>query len=138
MLLVKLKCLDGKEKLRLLNTIGVSYTVSDKTVNVLKSYFKLFTILGEWKRVLLKKGCDYINKWKQKLFSLYHQEKRRCYKLITRVHYQVFYSSWVDETIISDILLKGNGWIVDKEVRSLWLTGTFLILFLHFYSSQQF
>ena len=62
MLLVKLKCLDGKQKLRLLNTIGVSYKVSDKTVNVLKSYFKLFTILGEWKRVLLKKGCDYINK----------------------------------------------------------------------------
>ena len=37
MLLVKLKCLNGKEKLRLLNTIGVSYKVSDKTVNVLKS-----------------------------------------------------------------------------------------------------
>ena len=82
MLLVKLKCLDGKQKLRLLNTIGVSYKVSDKTVNVLKSYFKLFTILGEWKRVLLKKGCDYINKWKQKLFSLYHQKKGRCYKLL--------------------------------------------------------
>ena len=32
LLLVKLKCLNGKEKLRLLNTIGVSYKVSDKTV----------------------------------------------------------------------------------------------------------
>ena len=42
---------------------------------------------------------------------------------------------------MSDILLQGNGWIVDKdnkEVRPLWLTGTFLILFLHFYSSKQF
>ena len=29
MFLVKLKCLDGIEKLRLLNTIGVSYKVSD-------------------------------------------------------------------------------------------------------------
>ena len=38
---------------------------------------------------------------------------------IKRVHYQVFYSSRVDETIC-DILLQGNGWIVgdeNKEVR---------------------
>ena len=34
---------------------------------------------------------------------------------IKRVHCQVFYSSRVDETIISDILLQGNGWIVDNE-----------------------
>ena len=75
---------------------------------------------------------------KTKTFQPLPPEERSMLQVITRVHYQVFYSSWVDETIISDILLKGNGWIVGKEVRSLWLTGTFLILFLHFYSSQQF
>ena len=57
---------------------------------------------------------------------------------IKHVHYQVFYSSSVDEIIISDILLQDDGWIVDnenKEVRSLWFTGTFLISFLNFHSS---
>ena len=40
---------------------------------------------------------------------------------IKRAHYQVFYLSKVDETIIRDILLQGNSWIVDienKEVHS--------------------
>ena len=40
---------------------------------------------------------------------------------IKRVHYQIFYQSKVDETIILDILLQGNSWIIDnenKEVRS--------------------
>ena len=40
MLLVKLKCLNGKEKLRLTK-------FPTKQLNVLKSQFKLFTILGE-------------------------------------------------------------------------------------------
>ena len=78
---------------------------------------------------------------KTKTFQPLPPEEKSMLQAITRVHYQVFYSSWVDETIMSDILLQGNGWIVDKdnkEVRPLWLTGTFLILFLHFYSSQQF
>ena len=56
------------------------------------------------------------------------------------VHYQVYYLSRVDETIISDILLQDNGRIVgneNEEVRPLWFTGTFLISFLRFYRSQQ-
>ena len=31
------------------------------------------------------------------------------------VHYQVFYPSRLDETIVSDILLQGNGWIVNNK-----------------------
>ena len=57
---------------------------------------------------------------------------------IKRVQYQVYYSSRVGETIISDILLQDNGWIVDnenEEVRPLWFTATFLIPFLHFWRS---
>ena len=57
---------------------------------------------------------------------------------IKRVQYQVYYSSRVGETIISDILLQDNGWIVDngnEEVRPLWFTATFLISFLHFWRS---
>ena len=39
---------------------------------------------------------------------------------IKGVYYQGFYSSRLDETIIRDILLQENGWIVgneNKEVR---------------------
>ena len=57
---------------------------------------------------------------------------------IKRVQYQVYYSSRVGETIISDILLQDNGWIVDngnEEVRPFWFTATFLISFLHFWRS---
>ena len=31
------------------------------------------------------------------------------------IHYQVYYSSRVDETIKSDILLQDNGWIIGNE-----------------------
>ena len=49
---------------------------------------------------------------------------------IERVHHQIYNLSRVDETIISDILLQDNGWIIgnkNEEVRPLWFTGTFLI-----------
>ena len=49
---------------------------------------------------------------------------------IKRIHFQVYYSSRVDKTIISDILLQDNGWIVDNEnaeVGPLWFTGALLI-----------
>ena len=67
-------------------------------------------------------------------------EEKSMLQAIKRVHYQVYYSSRVDETIISDILLQDNGWIVgneNEEVRPLWFTGTFLISFLHFHRTQQ-
>ena len=57
---------------------------------------------------------------------------------IERVHHQIYNLSRVDETIISDILLQDNGWIIgnkNEEVRPLWFTGTFLISLLHFYRS---
>ena len=128
MLLIKLKCLNGKEKLRLLNTIGVLCKVWDTTVKMLKRLCKLFATLGEKKRVLLKQACDCINKWKQKLLSLNHQKKRRCCKLVK------FYSSRVNEIIISDFFLIMVGLSTkNKEARLLWFTG--LISFLHFHSS---
>ena len=51
------KCLNEKEKLRRLNTIGVSCKVSNtavKDVKVLKSLLKLFPTLEKKKKVLLK------------------------------------------------------------------------------------
>ena len=43
---------------------------------------------------------------------------------IRRVYYQVFYSSRVDETIIRDILLQGNGWIVGNENKKFVYDGS--------------
>ena len=100
----------------------------------------MFAILGEKKRVLLKQGCDCINKIKTKPFQSLPIEEMSMLQAIKCVHYRVFYSSWVNEIIIRDIFLQDNGWIVDKEneeVRSLWFTGTFLISFVHFHISQQ-
>ena len=56
------RCLNGKEKLRLLNTIDVSCKISDTTVKDVESLFKLFATLEKKKSVLLKQGCDCINK----------------------------------------------------------------------------
>ena len=141
MLLVKLKCLNGKEKLRLLNTIGVSYKVSDKTVKCVEKLIQTIYYPGRIEESLTETRVWLHKQMKTKTFQPLPPGETSMLQAITRVHYQVFYSSWVDETIISNILLQGNGWIVDKdneEVRPLWLTGTFSILFLHFYSSQQF
>ena len=59
MLLVKLKCLNGKEKL--LNTISVLCKVSDTTVDDVEKFIQIAT-LGEKKRVLLKHGYNCIDK----------------------------------------------------------------------------
>ena len=57
-------------------------------------------------------------------------EEKSMLQAIKRIHFQVYYSSRVDKTIISDILLQDNGWIVDNEnaeVGPLWFTGALLI-----------
>ena len=54
-------------------------------------------------------------------------EEKPMLQALKLVHYQVYYSSRVDETIISDILLQDNGWIVDNENEegsTLWFTAT--------------
>ena len=56
-----------------------------------------------------------------------------------RILYEAYYWSRVDEAIVSDNLLRDNGWIIDNEkdeFRPLWFTGTFLISCLHFMFSS--
>ena len=56
-----------------------------------------------------------------------------------RILYEVYYWSRVDEAIVSDNLLRDNGWIIDNEndeFRPLWFTGMFLISCLHFMFSS--
>ena len=54
------------------------------------------------------------------------------------IHYEVYYLSRVDESIINDVLLQNHGLIFDdenEEVRPLWFTGMFLISCLRFQSN---
>ena len=77
---------------------------------------------------------------KLKIYQSLPPEEKLMMQAIKRVHYQIYYSSRVDETIISDILLQDNSWIVgneNEEVHPLWFTVTFLISFLDFHRSQQ-
>ena len=55
------------------------------------------------------------------------------------IHYEVCYSSTVDEAIVSGILLQYNVRITDnknEEVRSLCFSGMFLILWFHCHSNH--
>ena len=54
-------------------------------------------------------------------------EEKSMLQAIIGVHYQVYYSSRVDETIVSDILLQDNDWIVgneNKETNLLHFCGS--------------
>ena len=56
------KCLSGKEKLRLLSTIGVSWKVSDMAVKDVEKFIQTVYYSGKKKRVLLKYGYNCIDK----------------------------------------------------------------------------
>ena len=59
-----------------------------------------------------------------KTFQSLPPEEKRMLLVIKRVHYQVFYLSSVDETIVSDILLQGSGWISDNEIKKFVHNGS--------------
>ena len=111
----------------------------ERYLKMLKSFFKLFATLGE-KKSFTETRMRLYKQIKTKTSQSLLTEEKSMLQAIKCVHYQVCYSSRVHEITISDIFLQDNGWIVDKknkEVRPLWFTGTFLISFLHFHSSQQ-
>ena len=67
-------------------------------------------------------------------------DEKSMLQTIKSIHYEVYYCSTVDETIVSGILLQDNVWIIlnkNEEVRPLWFTGIFLISCFHFLSNQQ-
>ena len=59
-----------------------------------------------------------------KTFQSLPPEEKRMLLVIKRIHYQVFYLSSVDETIVSDILLQGSGWISDNENKKFVHNGS--------------
>ena len=67
-------------------------------------------------------------------------DEKSMLQTIKSIHYEVYYCSTVDETIVSGILLQDNVWIIvskNEEVHPLWFTGIFLISCFHFLSNQQ-
>ena len=66
-------------------------------------------------------------------------DEKSMLKTFKRIVYEAYYWSRIDETIISDILLQDNGWIISNEndeVCPLWFTGMYLISCLHFMFSS--
>ena len=123
MLCAKLKCLNGKEKLRLLNTIGVSYKVSDIMVKYVKKFIQTVCYPGREEESFTKTKVRLYKQIKTKTSQSLPPEEKSMLRTIKCVYYQVFYSSRVYEIIINDIFLQDDGWIVDKEnkeVRPLW------------------
>ena len=134
------KFLNRKEKLRLLNTVSVSCKVSDTTVKDVEKFIQTVCYPGKEEESFTETRVRLFKQLKTKTSQSLTPEERSMLQAIKRVHYQVYYSSRVDETIRSDKFLQVNGWIVDnenEEVLPLWFTSTFLISFLHFHSSQQ-
>ena len=105
MFLVKLKCLNGKEKLRLLNTIGVSCKVSDTTVKDVEKFIQTVCYPGKGEESLTETRVRLYKQIKTKTSRSLPPEENSMLQAIKHFRYQVFYSSRVDEIIISDILL---------------------------------
>ena len=58
---------------------------------------------------------------------------------IKLIHYEVYYWSRVDETIISDIVLQDNVWLSTMRMKKFvhYDALVFLISSLHFHKNQQ-
>ena len=64
MLLINLKCLHRKEKLRLLNTVGVSCKVSDTTIEDIEKFIQTVCYLGREQESLTETRLQ-VNKMSQ-------------------------------------------------------------------------
>ena len=106
------KCFNGKEKLRLLNTIGVSCKVSDTTVKDNEKSIQTVCYPGKEEKNLTETRVRFYKQMKPKTSYYLPPEEKSMLQAIKRVGYQVYYSSRVDETIISDKLFQDNAWIV--------------------------
>ena len=132
------KCLNRKEKIRLLNTIGVP--CKDTTVKYVEKFIQTVCFSREDEGSFTENKLRLYKQMKLKTSQSLPTNERSMLQAIKRVHYQVYYWPRVNETIISDILLQDNGWIGNndnEEVLPLRFTDTFLISFLHFQSKPK-
>ena len=127
------KCLNGKEKLSFLNIIGFHAELQApqlKMLKRLKKFFQTVYYCGKEEEILTETRVCLYKQRKTKTSQSLPPEEKSMLQAIKCIHFQVYYSSRVDKTIISDILLQDNGWIVDNEnaeVGPLWFTGALLI-----------
>ena len=75
------KSLNGKEKLRLINTIGVLCKVSDTSAKDVERFIQTICYPGKEEENLTETKVRLYKQMKKKLISLYHQKKSRCCKL---------------------------------------------------------
>ena len=60
-------------------------------------------------------------------------DEKSMLQAIKRVHYQVYYWSRVNETIISDILLQDNGWINNNDNEEVHYGLSIMSIMVHWY-----
>ena len=108
-----------KVKFRLLNTIGISCKVSDTAVKDDEKFMQGVCYSGKEEESLTETRVRLYKQMKSKTSQTLPPDEKSMLQAIKRVHYQVCYSSRVDETILSDTLLQDNGWIIDNENEKL-------------------
>ena len=109
---------------------SVSCKVSDTTVKDIEKFIQTVCYSGKEEENLTETRVPLYKQMKTKTSQSLPPGEKLMLQAIKYVHYQVYYSSSVNETIISDSLLQDNGWIINnenEEVRPLWFTGTFVI-----------
>ena len=85
-LLVKFKCLNGKEKLRVLNTIGVSCKVSDTAVEDVDIFIQTVCYLGREEESFTETRVQ-MKQMKAKTSKSLSPEERSTLQTIKCVHY---------------------------------------------------
>ena len=114
MLLVKLKCLNGKNP-RLLNTICVSCKLSGTTVKIVEKFIQTVCYPGRKEGSLNETNVRLYKKIKTKASSPYHPKKSRWCKLLTVSRRRPL--SYRNQSI--DLLCKSMYWFLYDNVLRL-------------------
>ena len=108
------KCLSGKEKLRFLSTIGVSWKVSDMAVKDVEKFIQTVYYSGKKEGSLTEIRVRLYRQIKTKTSQSLPPDEKSMLQAIKCVLYYVYCWSRVYEAFISDILLQDNVWIVNN------------------------
>ena len=108
------KCLSGKEKLRFLSTIGVSWKVSDMAVKDVEKFIQTVYYSGKKEGSLTEIRVRLYRQIKTKTSQPLPPDEKSMLQAIKCILCCLYYWSRVYKTIINDILLRDNLWIVNN------------------------
>ena len=94
---------------------SVSCKVSDTTVKDIEKFIQIVCYSGKEEENLTETRVPLHKQMKTKTSQSLPPGEKLMLQAIKCVHYHVYYSSSVNETILSDSLLQDNGWIINNE-----------------------